>query len=327
MTARIHVISLGGTIAMAPVSERGIAPVFDAEDIVGSVPQLDDIAMVSSESLLRVPSGDLSLDDVRRLAGRIQKVKDQGATGVVVTQGTDTIEEVAFALDLLHGDPFPVVVTGAMRSPSAPGADGPANLIAAVRVAADPGAHGRGVLVALNETIHAARNIVKGHTSRPDAFHSMGVGAVGAVAESVVHWYWATTARPPALHALGELAPVIIVPTWMGDDGALLRASLVMEPAGLIIDGFGAGHVPGPLAPLLGDVAQRMPVVLCSRVGAGHLYQRTYGFPGSESDLLGRGLLWGGNLPASKARVLVTLGLATGLTTGQLSEFIKTVVG
>lgn len=340
----VAVVALGGTIAMTgstgPAGD-GIAPTLRAEDLVAAVPQLAAVAPVVASTLSSVPSTQLDERRLVELADRVRALAAAGAVGVVVTQGTDTIEDTAFALELLLEVPVPVVVTGAMRGAEQPGSDGPANLLAAVRVAASPSAAGRGVLVVLNDTVHAARHVSKRHTTRPDAFSSGDAGPLGAVTESRVHWF-SPPYRPvsigaarPGLDGLGSggtvrelvLPRVLLVGTWLGDDGALLRAALGLDPAGLVVAALGAGHVPAALVPILEEAARRRPVVLCSAVGGGQVFRETYGYPGSERDLLARGLLWGGGLSPRQARLFLAFALAAGWPRDRIAAELEARAG
>ncbi len=164
---RILVLSLGGTITMLPDASGGIAPKLGASDLVASVPALADVADIEAHSPFRLPSPSLTPANLVDIARRIEQGFADGFDGAVVIQGTDTIEESAFILDLLVRSDKPVVVTGAMRGAEAPGADGPANLLSACIVAASPEARGLGTLVVLNYDIHAARFVQKSHTALP----------------------------------------------------------------------------------------------------------------------------------------------------------------
>jgi L-asparaginase len=230
----------------------------------------------------------------------------------VVVQGTDTIEESAFLLDLLLSGSQPVVVTGAMRGADAPGADGPANLLAAVRTAAAAEAQDLGTLVVLNYDIHAARFVQKSHTTLPSAFASPLVGPIGAVVEGRPRFH----VRPPRLAGLpsygGPPRPVALLRWAMGEDGRLLEALPRLGYAGAVVEGMGAGHVPAEVALLLGELAARIPVVLASRCEAGPVFTRTYGYAGSEIDLIGRGLIPAGILSGLKARLLLGLAVRGG---------------
>jgi L-asparaginase len=175
---RLLVLSLGGTITMVPSDSGGIAPKLGAAELVASVPSLADVAEIEAHSPFRLPSPSLTSDNLVEVARTIEDGFASGFDGAVVIQGTDTIEESAFILDLLVGSEKPVVVTGAMRGADAPGADGPANLLAAARVAAAPEARGLGTLAVLNYDIHAARFVQKSHTTLPSAFSSPLVGPI-----------------------------------------------------------------------------------------------------------------------------------------------------
>lgn len=323
----VTLLSLGGTIAMTQQASGGIAPTLDAASLLAAVPSLTEVCRVSAHTFRSIPGAHLWLEDLVALADEIRRLVQDGADGVVVTQGTDTLEETAYALDLLLDLDAPVVVTGAMRPPGALGADGPANIDAAARVAADPAAHGRGVLVVLNEQIHTARHVTKTHTSRPDAFASPEAGSTGAVVEGRVHWYWAAS-RSVTIDSPRVPVPFVpLVPTWLGDEGLLLRATLELNPAGLVIDALGAGHVPAALVEPLEQAARTRPVLLCSRVRNGHTYRHTYGFLGSETDLLGRGLIWAADLPGVKARIHLALAAAAGWSRDRIAASMHATGG
>lgn len=311
MKPRILVLSLGGTITMVSGAGGGITPKLGAAELVTSVPALADVAEIEAESPLRVASPSLTIGDLIDVAKRIEKAFADGADGAVVIQGTDTIEESAFLLDLLVENERPVVVTGAMRGADAPGADGPANLLSAVRVAAAPEARGLGTLVVLNYAIHAARFVQKSHTALPSAFLSPLTGPLGTMIEGRPHFH-VRVARTPCLSAGdGPPAPVVLVKAAMGEDTRLFAHLANMGYAGVVIEGMGAGHVHADAAPVLGSLAARLPVVLASRVMTGPVFTETYGYPGGEIDLIARGLIPAGALSGLKARLLLSLVLRT----------------
>jgi L-asparaginase len=166
----VAVFGLGGTIAMTQAPDGGVSPVLSASDLLAAVPGLSDVeAELRVEDFRNKPGASLDFPDLYELAAAINKALADGCVGAVVTQGTDTIEEVAYALDLLLPADTPVVVTGAMRNPTMAGADGPANILAAIKVAASPCARGLGCLVVLNDQVHAARWVHKAHTGSPAA--------------------------------------------------------------------------------------------------------------------------------------------------------------
>lgn len=307
---RIAVFSLGGTIASTSsgTSSSGVAPQLSALDLIAAVPQVNDVADVTAVAFRQVPSGDLTLTDLVELADAISESFESGTDGVVVTQGTDTIEETSFALDLLVHSPRPVVVTGAMRNPTLASPDGPANILASVRVAASEQARGLGTLVVLNDQVHAARFVRKTHTSSLATFQSSGAGPLGWLIEDHARIVTrvAPLARLPRI-SKGEVPPVALIKCSIGDDERVIDQIASLGYAGAVVEGFGGGHVPGWMVPALEGLNERIPVVLASRTGSGEVLRSTYGFPGSERDLLSRGLLSAGALDGPKARVLLSL--------------------
>lgn len=309
----VLMISLGGTITMTRDKSGGIVPTLGAEDLVRAVPGLDAIARVETLSPFRKPGASLSIDDLISVARLLNERLVGDVAGAVVIQGTDTIEETAFVLDRLMTGDRPVVVTGAMRGPEAAGADGPGNLLASATVAASPAALGRGVLVVLNDEIHAARFVQKSHTALPSAFKSPLCGPVGLVIEHRARFHLSTMPSPALTASLSaEDRPVALIKMTLGDDGRIIPALPSLGFAGAVIEGMGAGHVAADVAPLLASLAQQMPVILASRVDTGPSFTGTYAFPGSETDLLEKGLIPAGALSGIKARLLLSLLLRAG---------------
>lgn len=309
----IRLLSLGGTITMTRTADGTISPNLTAADLVAAVPGIETYAKIATESPFKLPGGSLTFDHLVSIAALIDQRFSDDVDGVVVIQGTDTIEETAFVLDLLVRSDKPVVVTGAMRGAEMPGADGPANILAATLVAGSVAAKGLGALAVLNDEIHAARFVQKSHTGAPSAFTSPSAGPLGIVSENKVRVQMRIARTPPLPKALGRKdAAVALAMIGLGDDGRLLKALPGLGFQGAVIAAMGAGHVPMTHAPLLEDLARQMPVVLATRVPAGPTFTATYGFQGSESDLLSRGLISSGNLSAVKARLLLALLLMGG---------------
>jgi L-asparaginase len=327
----VNVFALGGTIAMTPppggsgastamgrarkaVVKRtptgGVEPRLTARGLCRAVPGLDRVARIKTFDVRRLPGAHLSDEHLIGLARAIVK----GRAPAVVTQGTDTIEETAFALDIMVGARLPVVVTGALRHPALAGADGPANLLAAVTVAASPAAEGLGTLVVMGDRIHAAALVRKTHTSAPDAFASPNAGPIGFVAEGEARILLYPTAAtsitvPPTPK---DARPVAVITAHQGDEGALLRAAYDEDLAGVVIAAMGGGHLTPKAADAAEALGRRVPVVLASRTGAGPVLARTYGFKGSEMDLVSRGLIRAGWLDPAKARILLALARRAG---------------
>lgn len=308
---RVAVFSLGGTIAATGASGEGVVPRLGARELVAAVPELDRTAELEAVAFRQTSSANLTLADLAELAAEIRERFDSGTAGAVITQGTDTIEETSFALELLVGAPGPVVVTGAMRNPTLPGADGPANLLAAVQVAASPAARGLGTLVVLNDEIHAARFVRKAHTTSPSTFRSITAGPLGWIVEGRPR-IGLRTAPLPRVFPQGPVPPVALLKMCMGDDDRLVAQVEALGYAGLVVEALGGGHVPTRTVEALTGLAGRMPVVLASRTGGGELLRETYAFPGSERNLLAGGLVPAGFLDGPKAKILLGLLLANG---------------
>ena len=324
--------TLGGTIAMTrDAGGHGVTPTLRADDLVAAVPGLAESGIgIEVHDVRQLPGASLGFGDVAAVVEAIEARVTAGAiVGAVITQGTDTIEETSWLLDLLYSGQAPVVVTGAMRHPELAGADGPANLLASVQVAASRAARGLGAVVVFGDDIHAAQAVQKHHSTSVTAFASANSGPIGHVAEGEVR-LWRQPTRPHVLLDAAMLLDadvraqldeprVVVVPVTLGQDEALLRA-VGKEDDGLVGAAFGVGHVPAAVVDVLGDLAQVKPVVLASRTGAGPVGSRTYAFPGSESELLGRGLIRAGYLDAYKARVLLHVLLAADASTSGIRQ-------
>lgn len=324
VSRRVAVISLGGTIATVPGDDGRAGAVIglSPEDLVAAVPGLADTGTaLDLVDLRRLPGASVTFDDVRAAAEQAEASVAAGANGVVVTQGTDTIEETSFLLDLLWTNDAPVVVTGAMRYRILAGADGPANLLAAVQVAASVEARGLGGLVVMSNEVHAARWVRKTHSVSPGAFASPATGPVGYVVEGHPKIWWRTPNRV-TYTTVDSRMKVALVTVGLGDDGELLHG-IEDRFAGLVVAGFGAGHVPDTMVERLEELSKRIPVVLASRTGAGPVLGATYGFVGSESDLQDRGLIGAGMLDAYKARILLQVLVSCGAGQAEMVQAFR----
>lgn len=317
----IRFLAFGGTIASvrAP-GATGVTPTLSGSELVRSVPELAGVAEIDVRDFPPIASFAVTLEDMHRLARAASEAFEDGCDGVVISHGTDTIEETAYALALMLPRTRPIVLTGALRNPTLPGTDGPANLLASFRVAASPLAAGLGPLVVLNDELHAARFVTKAHTSRLSALASPGAGPLGEVSEGRVDVWW----HPAWEDHLGlpdsvDGVAVELVRLAAGVEETLLRAAGERRPDGIVIEGTGGGHVMPPLLPALDEaLANGIPVVLASRVAAGSNLESTYRMPGGETDLIDRGVIPAGSIRGHKARLRLLVGLALGREPGEL---------
>ncbi|MFK8328994.1 asparaginase [Pseudomonas sp. BJa5] len=310
---RIAFGALGGTVSMqAKASGQGVMPSMKGDALLEGL-ALGELAQVTAETLQMLPSASLTFIQLIEVLQWARLQVEQGAQGVVLSQGTDTLEEVAYFLDLLWPYEVPLVLTGAMRSPGQPGADGPANLQAAIQVALAAESRGRGVLVVINDQVHAAEHVRKVDSLAMDAFTSSYFGPEGLLVEGHVRYLKLPKSRSP-----------LPVPQRLDHRVALLEASLAADIQlldevtglgyeGLVIAGFGAGHVSREWARCVGQIASWMPVIVASRTGAGSTATCSYGFNGGEMDLQRKGALMAGFLCPRKCRLLLWVLLGCGM--------------
>ncbi|GGN16563.1 L-asparaginase [Lentzea pudingi] len=294
MSSQVAVASLGGTITMT--GSGAVSPTLGAQDLVQGL----DVGEIAT--LATIPGASLTFTTLLEAFDWADKQVSEGARGVVVIQGTDTLEETAYFFDCLWPHDEPIVVTGAMRHPGLPGADGPANLTAAVSVAAAQNSRGRGALLVLNDEIHAARWVRKAHSSLPNAFESFP-GPLGLVVEGTPR-YFHPAYQQTALPRPVDMPAVPLIEATVDDDGAILDW---LDVKGVVVAATGAGHVSAGMAEAISRA--RFPVVVASRTGAGTTFRTTYGFVGSESDLIKRGVVMAGWLCPRKSRVLLRLAI------------------
>ncbi|WP_369228524.1 asparaginase (plasmid) [Streptomyces sp. R39] len=314
----VTVETLGGTIAMTREPEaKGATPSLTGANLIAAVPGLETAANITVEDFRQLPGASLTPADIVALVERISKAEADDVHGIVVTQGTDSLEETAFLADIYYRGDHPVVFTGAMRNASLPGADGPANILAAVLTAASDQARGLGVLVVLGDEIHAARHVRKMHTTSITAFASPETGPIGHVVEGTPHIHNRVQRRATVPSPTNQHPRVEVVTTSLGSDGVILDA-LKDTVQGLVVAAFGVGHVPASWCDRLESLATTMPVVLASRIGTGSVLTSTYAFAGSESDLLARGLIGAGTLDPFKARLLLSAHLAAGSSRAEI---------
>jgi L-asparaginase len=312
---RIRYLAMGGTISSVQASgASGVTPLLGGAELLASVPALAEVAEIDAVDFPRVASFDVTPQHMVELAGAVIQAELDGCDGVVVTHGTDTIEETAYGVALMAPRGIPVAFAGAMRNPTMTAPEGPANLLNAFQVAASAATHGVGPVVVMDDQVHAARFATKTHTSRASTFVSFA-GPLGEVTEGRADiWYrpgWEDhLGLPPALE--GMQVPVIW--TDSGSSSGLLAAAAARGPAGIVLAGTGGGHVPqAVLAEVDETVAAGVPLVVASRLVSGSTLERTYGMLGGELDLTRRGALMAGRLSPQKARLRLLVAVALGL--------------
>lgn len=312
--SRVVAIFTGGTISMRrdPVL-GGNVPTMDAAAIIAETPGLDALADVTPIDLGRTPASHFTFAQLFGVMDAIREAQaDPTVAGVVVVQGTDVLEETAFFWDLLADGPTPVVVTGAMRSASEPGYEGPENLRNAVRAAVSPALRDAGVLVAFAGTVHAADDVTKTHASALDTFQSLNDGALATVGPEGVTLL--RTRGPRRRVRTDRAAPnVRLVTAHVAMDGALIAALPGIGLDGLVVEATGAGNTsPAVLEAAEGLMRAGIPVVLATRCAAGAAGSG-YAFPGGGATWVRAGAILPGTLSGPKARVALALGLGAGL--------------
>jgi L-asparaginase len=310
----VTVLSTGGTIAMAGPLAR---PALGVEELVAAVPGLAAVEGLRTRSVLQLPGAHVGAADALAIARAALEEAAQGR-GVVITHGTDTLEETAVLCDVLHAGVEPIVLTGAIRPSGAPGADGPANLLDAVAAAGAPQTERLGAIVCFAGELHAARRARKVSSTSPAAFGSPIGGPLGSVAEGRVRIV-AAPLRPAPLAMPAALdAYVPIVPTFLGDDGAGLRAALRDGADAIVFVALGAGHVAPAVLRALREAAAAVAVAVTLRPERGLLLHETYGFEGAEGDVRRSGALAAGSLSAQAARMILLAGLGGGASCAAL---------
>ena len=316
----INYIATGGTIAMQRAENGdGPVPAIQAQDLVSRTSELSQYANLEVENFSNKPSAHFQPSDWIALQQKISEMLTrEEVAGVIVSHGTDTMEETAFFLDVTLKSSKPVVLFGAQRSDCEEGSDGPGNMLDALRVAVSANAQGRGVMVVMNHQICGARDVSKTHTTDIDSFQSGDNGFLGYVdADRVVFSRTATDRQAIPLNTDKafdyKLCRVDIVADYIGADDLLLKAAIDSGAKGIVIQALGAGNVNLSLFEGIGQAIKAgIKVVIASRVPRGEV-QPVYGYPGGGQRLLKMGALFAGDLSPQKARILLMLLLQQNL--------------
>jgi L-asparaginase len=321
----IVVLSTGGTIASTQSQEEGgYTSNLAGEQLVAAVPGLDQVALIEVQNVVNVGSTNMTpalwLEVSQRANAALERNE---VAGVLVTHGTDTMEETAYFLDLTVGSEKPVILVGAMRAASEWDADGPRNLLNAAQVAVSDEARGMGTLVVLNGEIHAAREVTKTHSLAVETFDTPEFGALGVVDPDGVRFYRAPLRRQSILVEPGVVLPTVdIVPNYAGSDGRLVRGLLKEGPIdGLVVDASGAGNIAGALFEAVKEAREQgVAVVITSRTLSGRVLP-LYAGGGGGTTLHELGCVFADNLSAQKARVLLIVALTRTRDPEELREY------
>ena len=321
--ARVAIVFTGGTISMGfdPVA-GGNVPTLDGAAILAGTPSLESLAEVVPVDHGMTPASHFTFDDVLGLGRVVQAALDDAAIdGVVVVQGTDTIEETSFAWDLMLRSPKPVVVTGAMRAPHEAGFDGASNLRDAVAAAVSPALRDAGVVVTLAGTLEPADDVTKVHTTAFTTFGSPNGGTLGRVVDGQVALERPRGPRRRLVAGEGA-GRVHLLTAGIGSDGGLLDAAVAAGADGIVVAATGAGNTsPGWLAAAERAMAAGVVVALASRCPGGAV-STAYAFPGGGATWVRAGAIRAGTLCAIKARVALALGLGAGLSRDALAGLL-----
>ncbi|MFN7752612.1 MAG: asparaginase [Pseudomonadota bacterium] len=325
---RVCVIGTGGTIASRfDARLGGHVSAASAADLVSAVPGLEQAARIEVVEHSNINSALMDTATAFGLRDTIRRAfADPGVAGVVITHGTATLEETAYLMDLTVGDERPVVVTGAQRNADEPDPDGPRNLLNAVRVAADPAARGRGVLVALGSEIHAARDATKLSPERLTAFGARDGGPVGHVTAHAVT-FLARPERRLLLEVDSIRERVYVIPMVQGSDALLLQACIDSRADGIVVEGTGGGNVNRAYFDgVCRALEAGIPVVAGLRLASGAPHPGK-GYPGSWSSMMARGAISSGFLSGIKARILLMVALGHTRDPARLREIFAIAGG
>lgn len=319
-------VATGGTIAMRVDAATGAAvPAVCGEELARGVPGLAEVADLRVQELFNIPSDHM--DPLRWVALQrvvVEALAREEVAGVIVSHGTDTLEETAWFIDLTVPAGKPVVLVGAQRNGSDPHFDGPRNLLDAARVCASPDAAGKGTLVVMNSQVHAAREASKTHTSDVDAFRSGDFGLLATVDADRVMFSRRPLRRQYVALAPAPLPRVDIVPMYAGADGAMLRAALRAGARGIVLQGLGLGNVNVALHEAVTEAVHAgVAVVVSTRVPRGRV-RPAYGFAGGGMTLKAAGALFADDLPPHKARILLMLALQAPRPASEIQAMFDT---
>lgn len=303
----VTVLTTGGTIASTS-RQQGATPTKTGTELVSAVPELGSIADIEVEEITQTPSFDMDIQTLATVSESVHTADMRGSDGIVITQGTDTMEESAYYLDLVLDLTIPVVLTGAQRRPDEVSPDGPGNLLTAVRVAShDRFRDSGGVYIAFDGEVHAARDAVKHHTSHLSAFTSPDTGPVARSTPKDIRVYREPRSLSASLEVTESSKDVAMVKSGIGVGAQQIRDALDADIEGIVVEGTGLGNVTSALGDAIGEALEAtVPVVVTSRCQGGTVAP-VYGTAGGGETLHSHGVIDGDDLPAHKARLKLLL--------------------
>lgn len=283
----VVVISTGGTIASTPNEGEGTSPVLSGEDLIAAVPQLEAEVDIETHDFSNIPSPQLRVGQMMELVEAIKQYDAQSdIDGIVVTQGTDILEETAYFVDCCYGGKTPVVFTGAMRNPSLPSPDGPANLLASVRTTLEDITRSQGIFVTFNDRIHAAKDVTKMHSMNVDTFRSPEFGPLAVHDEGRIRWQRSPDRNRMVLDPETDRVTNAVAALTVTADMPAAYIPSPSECAAVCFAATGAGHIPPTIISALSDLADAgVPLIATTRCPEGRLARSTYSFRGSEQTL------------------------------------------
>ncbi|MDR1946897.1 MAG: asparaginase [Desulfovibrio sp.] len=325
MAGKVVVFTTGGTIAMRRDPETGgIVPAVNGPELIAAVPPLAGVCPVEVREFSNMPSPHMTPALMLELGRQAEAaLAEADVLGAVVTHGTDTLEESACFLDLYVRSDKALCLTAAMRSAGEVSADGPKNILCAVRTAACPEAAGKGALVVMNEEIHAAREVVKTHSANPKTFASPFWGPLGYVDEDRIIFRRAPLGLQK-IHPERIEEDVFLIKLAAGSDDFLFRCLVDKGVKGIVVEGLGRGNVPpGAFAGMKRAVAAGIPVVLTTRCLGGRVLD-IYAYDGGVKQQLEAGVIPGGEISGQKARIKLILALGESNDPERLAELFDT---
>lgn len=323
MKKKILVIHTGGTISMSEDETTGAVKPGEINPLTEKTKDLLDFADLLIEEPFHLPSPHITAREMLTLKGLIEeKLREERLDGIVITHGTDTLEETAYFLDLTVHTEVPIVVTGAMRSSNEIGSDGLYNLISSLKVAESEAARNKGVLVVLNDEIHTAKNVTKTHTSNIATFQSPQYGPIGIVTKRGIHFHHIPT-KTEHYNIQGISKHVVLLKAHAGMDSSLLYAVNEMPCDGVVIEALGQGNLPPATIPGIKKlIANKIPVVFVSRCFNG-IAQDTYAYEGGGKQLHEMGVIFSNGLNGQKARLKLMIILETTKSLSRIEELFQ----